>query len=106
MAVVGTRRRAYPPTASPQRTTSPHVTITVTITITESIRAVVGEIDHHTGEQLRQALDLSDAARPRIVIDMRQVTHGLQRHQHPHRRPPGRHRGRPLAPPGQAPPDQ
>ncbi|MDG9709402.1 anti-sigma factor antagonist [Streptomyces sp. DH10] len=33
-----------------------------------------GEIDHHTGDQLRPALDVSDTPRPRIVIDMRQVT--------------------------------
>ncbi|MFG3207329.1 STAS domain-containing protein [Streptomyces sp. NPDC048192] len=33
-----------------------------------------GEIDHHTGDTLRQALDTCDAAQPRIVVDMRQVT--------------------------------
>ncbi|WP_206189296.1 STAS domain-containing protein [Streptomyces prasinus] len=32
-----------------------------------------GEIDHHTGDHLRRALDVTGAPRPGIVIDMRQV---------------------------------
>ncbi|MGW1963544.1 STAS domain-containing protein [Streptomyces sp. NPDC001935] len=32
-----------------------------------------GEIDHNTGDALRQALDASVAPLPRIVVDMRQV---------------------------------
>ncbi|MFF8595220.1 STAS domain-containing protein [Streptomyces sp. NPDC015220] len=34
---------------------------------------VAGEIDHHTGEALRQALDLSGTPRPRVVVDMQRV---------------------------------
>ncbi|MEV6618316.1 STAS domain-containing protein [Streptomyces sp. NPDC051051] len=50
--------------------------LSVVATATDGIRVltVTGEIDHHTGDQLRQALDVSDAARPRIVIDLHQVT--------------------------------
>ncbi|OUC77783.1 STAS domain-containing protein [Streptomyces swartbergensis] len=50
--------------------------LSVQVTVTDGIRVVtvVGEIDYHTGEQLRQALDVCDTARPRLVIDMRQVT--------------------------------
>ncbi|MEU5594770.1 STAS domain-containing protein [Streptomyces sp. NPDC020298] len=42
---------------------------------TDGIRVLTlaGEIDHHTSDELRQALDLSDTVRPRIVIDMRQI---------------------------------
>ncbi|MEW2267046.1 STAS domain-containing protein [Streptomyces sp. NPDC047853] len=44
--------------------------------VTGGVRIVTlaGEIDHHTGGQLRQALDLAGAVRPRIVIDMNRVT--------------------------------
>ncbi|MFF8595878.1 STAS domain-containing protein [Streptomyces sp. NPDC015220] len=35
---------------------------------------LAGEIDHHTGMALRQAFDLSGVPRPRVVVDMRQVT--------------------------------
>ncbi|MEU7362887.1 MULTISPECIES: STAS domain-containing protein [Streptomyces] len=35
---------------------------------------LTGEMDHHTGDTLRQALDASDTPRPRIVVDMHQVT--------------------------------
>ncbi|MFI8194739.1 STAS domain-containing protein [Streptomyces sp. NPDC085946] len=44
-------------------------------TATGGIRVltVAGEIDHHTGDRLRQALDVTDTTRPRIVIDMRRV---------------------------------
>ncbi|MFF4402900.1 STAS domain-containing protein [Streptomyces sp. NPDC001480] len=34
---------------------------------------MAGEIDHHTGDELRQALDVCDIVRPRIVVDMRQI---------------------------------
>ncbi|MGW2835972.1 STAS domain-containing protein [Streptomyces sp. NPDC001286] len=35
---------------------------------------LAGEIDHHTGDTFRQALDTTGTARPRIVIDMHLVT--------------------------------
>ncbi|MFC9289141.1 STAS domain-containing protein [Streptomyces sp. NPDC057052] len=38
------------------------------------VLTVTGEIDHHTGDQLRRALDVTDAVRPHIVIDLHQVT--------------------------------
>ncbi|AIV38726.1 anti-sigma factor antagonist [Streptomyces sp. CCM_MD2014] len=36
--------------------------------------APAGEIDHDSGDALRRALDARDDPRPRIVVDMRQVT--------------------------------
>ncbi|MER8225344.1 STAS domain-containing protein [Streptomyces sp. NPDC094143] len=50
--------------------------LSVVATATDGIRmlTLTGEIDHHTGDQLRRALDVTDTARPRIVIDMRRVT--------------------------------
>ncbi|MFE2050981.1 STAS domain-containing protein [Streptomyces sp. NPDC059459] len=50
--------------------------LSVAVTSTDGIRvlAPAGEIDHHTGDQLRRALDVTGTARPRIVIDMSQVT--------------------------------
>ncbi|KUN40537.1 anti-anti-sigma factor [Streptomyces longwoodensis] len=36
--------------------------------------SLAGELDHDTGEALRQALDVTGTARPRIVVDMRRVT--------------------------------
>ncbi|MGA5089221.1 STAS domain-containing protein [Streptomyces sp. NRRL F-5527] len=45
-------------------------------TATDGVRVIApaGEIDYHTGGQLSRALDVAGAERPRIVIDMRQVT--------------------------------
>ncbi|MFI8194808.1 STAS domain-containing protein [Streptomyces sp. NPDC085946] len=50
--------------------------LAVAATVTDGIRVVTvaGEIDHHTGDRLRDALDITGTVRPRIVIDMRQVT--------------------------------
>ncbi|MFJ3446530.1 STAS domain-containing protein [Streptomyces sp. NPDC086081] len=50
--------------------------MSVVATATDGIRVrtVTGEIDHHTGEQLRRALDVTGTIRPRIVIDMSRVT--------------------------------
>ncbi|MER8225315.1 STAS domain-containing protein [Streptomyces sp. NPDC094143] len=50
--------------------------LSVVATATDGIRMLnlTGEIDHHTGNQLRRALDVTGTARPRIVIDMRRVT--------------------------------
>ncbi|WP_333777570.1 STAS domain-containing protein [Streptomyces sp. IBSBF 3136] len=50
--------------------------LTVVTTTTDGIRVLTlaGEIDHHTGDALRRALDASDTPRPRIVADMHQVT--------------------------------
>ncbi len=33
-----------------------------------------GEIDHHTGDALRRALDLTGTPHPRVVVDLHQVT--------------------------------
>ncbi|MFG2266567.1 STAS domain-containing protein [Streptomyces sp. NPDC048720] len=50
--------------------------LTVATTTTDGIRILTlsGEIDHHTGDTLRQALDTPDTPRPRFVADMQQVT--------------------------------
>ncbi|MGW4596173.1 STAS domain-containing protein [Streptomyces sp. NPDC004457] len=50
--------------------------LSVETTVTDGIRvlALAGEIDHHTGDTLRHALDASGTPRPRVVVDMRQVT--------------------------------
>ncbi|GGW13104.1 hypothetical protein GCM10018980_76230 [Streptomyces capoamus] len=50
--------------------------LSVVTTATHGIRVIslAGEIDHHTGDALRHALDASDISRPRIVVDMRHVT--------------------------------
>ncbi|CAK7286427.1 Anti-sigma factor antagonist [Streptomyces misionensis JCM 4497] len=50
--------------------------LTVAATITGGIHVLTpaGEIDHHTGDSLSQTLDLSSTPRPRVVVDMRQVT--------------------------------
>ncbi|MER8226373.1 STAS domain-containing protein [Streptomyces sp. NPDC094143] len=50
--------------------------LSVVATATDGIRVLTltGEIDHHTGDQLRRALDVTGTARPRIVIDMSRVT--------------------------------
>ncbi|MEU8825146.1 STAS domain-containing protein [Streptomyces sp. NPDC048636] len=50
--------------------------LSVVTTTTDGIRVLTltGEIDHHTGETLRQALDVPDTAHPRVVVDLRQVS--------------------------------
>ncbi|MEU2427733.1 STAS domain-containing protein [Streptomyces sp. NPDC007851] len=50
--------------------------LSVVSTTVNGIRVVTlaGEIDHHTGGTLRQALDASSTPRPRVVVDLRQVT--------------------------------
>ncbi|GHD53603.1 hypothetical protein GCM10010335_67290 [Streptomyces galbus] len=52
------------------------IRLTVVVTATDGIRVLspAGEIDYTTGETLRQALNVTGTARPRIVVDMRQVT--------------------------------
>ncbi|MFG2359020.1 STAS domain-containing protein [Streptomyces sp. NPDC048521] len=49
--------------------------LSVVATATDGIRmlSLAGEIDHHTCDQLRQALEVPDD-KPRIVIDLRRVT--------------------------------
>ncbi|MDI1457029.1 STAS domain-containing protein [Streptomyces sp. ATE26] len=49
--------------------------LSIVATATDGIHvlAVAGEIDHHTGDTLSQALDFSGASRPRVVVDLRQV---------------------------------
>lgn len=56
--------------------TEPSGRLSVVSTTVDGIRVVTlaGEIDHHTGDTLRQALDVSDAPRPRVVVDLHQVT--------------------------------
>ncbi|MFF2205502.1 STAS domain-containing protein [Streptomyces sp. NPDC058145] len=50
--------------------------LSVVATATDGIHVltVAGEIDHHTGDVLSQALDLSGTPRPHVVVDLRQVT--------------------------------
>ncbi|MEU3520920.1 STAS domain-containing protein [Streptomyces sp. NPDC006654] len=50
--------------------------LSVVSTATDGIRVLTlaGEIDHDTGQALRQALDASSAPRPRIVVDLSRVT--------------------------------
>ncbi|MFC8290570.1 STAS domain-containing protein [Streptomyces sp. NPDC057242] len=50
--------------------------LSVVTTTIEGIRVVTlsGEIDHHTGDLLRQALDVRADAPSRVVADMQQVT--------------------------------
>lgn len=50
--------------------------LSVVATATDGVRVLTlaGEIDHHTGDALRQALDPSDTPGPRVVVDMGQVT--------------------------------
>ncbi|MER5831389.1 STAS domain-containing protein [Streptomyces sp. NPDC002130] len=52
------------------------VGLSVLSTATDGVRVLTlaGEIDRDTGDRLRQALNVSDTARRRIVVDMRQVT--------------------------------
>ncbi|CAL9351301.1 STAS domain-containing protein [Streptomyces pilosus] len=38
------------------------------------VLTLAGELDHHTGDQLRQALHVTGDVRPRIVIDLGHVT--------------------------------
>ncbi|MGW5655100.1 STAS domain-containing protein [Streptomyces humi] len=50
--------------------------LSVTITTTDGIRVLTlaGEIDHHSGDTLRQALDTPATPGPRTVADLSQVT--------------------------------
>ncbi|MFF9623806.1 STAS domain-containing protein [Streptomyces griseosporeus] len=50
--------------------------LSVVATATDGVRVLTlaGEIDHHTGDALSQALDPSDTLGPRVVVDMGQVT--------------------------------
>ncbi|MFI8856026.1 STAS domain-containing protein [Streptomyces prasinus] len=50
--------------------------LSVATTTTDGIRVLhpTGEIDHHTCERLRQALNELTADRPRVVVDMSRVT--------------------------------
>ncbi|MDO0924310.1 STAS domain-containing protein [Streptomyces sp. TG1A-8] len=61
--VAGTERAEHPSRLS------------VTATVAEGVRvlSVAGEIDHHTGDALRRALDVPDGP-PRVVADLHRVT--------------------------------
>ncbi|MEU3558069.1 STAS domain-containing protein [Streptomyces fragilis] len=50
--------------------------LSVVTTTTDNIRVLTlsGEIDHHTGDTFRRALDASGTPCPHVVVDMRQVT--------------------------------
>ncbi|MGW2788085.1 STAS domain-containing protein [Streptomyces populi] len=50
--------------------------LSIVTTATGGIRVLTlaGEIDHHTGDTLRQALDACDTPCPCIVVDLHQVT--------------------------------
>ncbi|MGV9930874.1 STAS domain-containing protein [Streptomyces olivaceoviridis] len=56
--------------------TEPPGQLSVASTTVNGIHVVTlaGEIDHHTGDTLRQALDASHTPRPRVVVDLHQVT--------------------------------
>jgi stage II sporulation protein AA (anti-sigma F factor antagonist) len=58
------------------QTDEPAGRLSVVATATDGIRVLTlaGEIDHHTGKQLRDALDVTGTPRPRVVVDLRQVT--------------------------------
>ncbi|MFF3740932.1 STAS domain-containing protein [Streptomyces sp. NPDC002566] len=49
--------------------------LSVVSTASEGVRVVTlsGEIDHHTGEALRQSLDVTGVPGPCVVVDMRGV---------------------------------
>ncbi|MET8012911.1 STAS domain-containing protein [Streptomyces sp. NPDC005271] len=49
------------------------LSLVATVTHGIHVLTVAGEIDHHTGDVLSQALDLSGTPRPRVVVDLRQV---------------------------------
>ncbi|MFJ4467598.1 STAS domain-containing protein [Streptomyces sp. NPDC089424] len=51
-----------------------HLSVTTTTAEGIHVLTVAGEIDHHSGEALRQALDFPSAPRLRAVIDLHQVT--------------------------------
>ncbi|MFF9262411.1 STAS domain-containing protein [Streptomyces longwoodensis] len=56
--------------------TQPPAGLSVLTAVTGDVHVVTpaGEIDHHTGDDLKRALDeVIDAARPRVVLDMRQI---------------------------------
>jgi len=50
--------------------------LSIVATTTDGIHVLTGagEIDHHTGDTLSQALNFSGTPRPRVVVDLRQVT--------------------------------
>ncbi|MER5296614.1 STAS domain-containing protein [Streptomyces pharetrae] len=50
--------------------------LSAVVTATDGIRvvALAGEIDHHTADTLRHALDATDESCPRVVVDMGKVT--------------------------------
>ncbi|MFE5402164.1 STAS domain-containing protein [Streptomyces sp. NPDC056580] len=50
--------------------------LSTTLSVTDGIHVltVAGEIDHQTGDTFRQALEVPDAPRPRVVVDLGQVT--------------------------------
>ncbi|MFF2205480.1 STAS domain-containing protein [Streptomyces sp. NPDC058145] len=50
------------------------LSIVATTTNGIHVLTVAGEIDHHTGDALSQALDLSGTPRPHVVVDLGQVT--------------------------------
>ncbi|WP_331750147.1 STAS domain-containing protein (plasmid) [Streptomyces longwoodensis] len=56
--------------------TAPAGRLAVVATATDGIRvlSLAGELDHDSGETLRQALAATGTEKPRIVLDMRQVT--------------------------------
>ncbi|MER6036086.1 MULTISPECIES: STAS domain-containing protein [unclassified Streptomyces] len=49
------------------------LSIVATATNGIHVLTVAGEIDHHTGDALSQALDLSGTSRPHVVVDLQQV---------------------------------
>lgn len=50
--------------------------LSVAASVTDGVRVLTaaGEIDHQSGDVLAQALDVSGAPRPRVVVDLGRVT--------------------------------
>ncbi|QKW25056.1 STAS domain-containing protein [Streptomyces seoulensis] len=63
-------------TQSADQSPRPDVGLSVTATTADGIHVLTlaGEIDHHTGDTLRRALDVEATGPVRIAVDMGQVT--------------------------------
>ncbi|MEU2054133.1 STAS domain-containing protein [Streptomyces bungoensis] len=57
-----------------QATPAGELSVVASVTDGVHVLTAAGEIDHQTGDTLAQALDVSGAPRPRVVVDLGQVT--------------------------------
>jgi len=61
--------------ADPQNLPQPdRLQVTADATADIHVLTPSGEIDHHTGDTLRRALDAASTPRTRVVVDLHQVT--------------------------------